>query len=107
MSLDQKVRAAIAKHSTPALRDEIEYHLEIDREEPIDLYTILNDISDREDDNESRTFQRPLRKIFIELGVYIPKTDEQIRNTVTLGGKKYAFQMDGTKYDFNKHPTRR
>lgn len=103
--LNDHIRALMLRFATPALRDEFEYHLEIDREDDeLNLYGILNDIDDREADNQSRKLIKPLRQIYIALGVYRPVSDEELARTVTTGGRKYAFQQAGQKYTFDKHP---
>ena len=105
--LQTRTSEAITRYTTPALDDEIQYHLDIDHEDDWtdSLYQILLDIEDRELDNGGRKLLTPLRRIFIELGVYRAISDAEIRNTQTLpGGRKFDFQLDGQKYTFDKHP---
>lgn len=118
MTILDTVNDAFEKHANNELREEVEYLLDIDAEEQreSDLYRAILDAEDNftdwlrfgdgSDRKLARRGMKAARLVLIELGVYKPISEEQIRNTVTMGGRKaYDFTIAGVKYVFDKHLT--
>ena len=109
MNLTEKnnlVRAALAEVNSKALNDEIDYFIEIDKEEvrDPDYYDALSQANDRGEEWNDRQLVVPSRRALIILGVVKVATEEQLARTETLGNrKKYWFKLDGKKYQFDTH----
>jgi hypothetical protein len=109
MTLDEMnrtIKTALALLNNKALNEEVEHFLYIDDDEqrPRDYYDALCQAEQLAEYNNERKVLTPARTILISLGVYVVVTEEQLANTMTLGGgKKYAFQLGGLKYNFEKH----
>ena len=107
MTINDQVKAALAKFANPDLLEEIEHYLCIDDDEqrPHDYYDALDQAADRAEEWKTTATLKAARRCLVELGVYRSVTEEQLRRTQTLGGqRKYAFQLDKIKYQFNAHP---
>ena len=107
---NEKVHAALVKVASPALWQEIEHYLSIDDDEnrPRDYYDALDQAHDLAEDLRDRKVYVPCRRALVALNVFVVITDEQIHNTITLGGSRvkcYDFKLDGLKYVFDKHIT--
>lgn len=102
---NNRVAAAINEVNSIALYDEIEYRIELQKDEghKLDYYTALNDAEQMAEDYQDRALLTAARKALIKLGVYRAMTETQLANTFTSGGKNYAFKMDGKKYAFERH----
>lgn len=100
------VEAAIKAVNCKALNDEVEHFLRANTEEgeALDYYSAIDQAHDIAIDVNDRKVIKSVRLVLIALGVYRVITDEQIRNTVTIGnGPKFSFSLNKTKYIFEDH----
>ena len=95
----------IIQMAGPELKEEIEYQLDIEREEgeSYDIVDAFEDIEDRADEDPTfhpRQLVKNVRKIAINLGMYKEISDDELRAIASTAGKKYSFILDGKKYIF-------
>jgi hypothetical protein len=102
---------ALLAATTGELRAEIQYLVDLDRDDaedpagPYDMVDAFRDILDRVDEPEYATpaFRRDVRRLAVALGVYRVVTDRELARTVVSRGPKYDFKLDGRKYVFERH----
>lgn len=105
---NEKVRAELGMLESAALNEEIEHFLSVDSEEgrAFDYYDALDQAYDLAEYHSDRKVLVPARRVLCRLGVYRTISEDEIRNTVSLGrGRKYDFQLDGVKWVFDNHLT--
>lgn len=105
------INAQIEAFSDPEFRSELAHHLSIEeREYAYDAISALYDIEDRAETGlrerpsveEAKTLRRLLRiarEALIGIGVYRAMTEEDIANTYSSSGSKWAFRLNGTAYE--------
>lgn len=104
-----KLESAIEQFATQEAKDEITFRLELQAEGedaedgPPDLYLAVSDACDWAEEYGRRAMLSSLRKALIACGVYREVSDDDLKNTMTLGGKNYDFKLDGKKYNFHDH----
>lgn len=93
------------------LREEVSYHVHsVDREYPYDEVCAILDIEERYEEalryereasvkKECRHLLNEARSVLIELGYYRVLTQEEIDNTWSSSGVKWAFKRNGVAYD--------
>jgi hypothetical protein len=101
--------AIITSMAIPELMEELNYLLELDREEPeegqapYDLWYAFDDAYDQFESNGTSNYPRKMvenfRDISIALQWYQEVTEEELERTISTH-KKYAFKYKGKKYDF-------
>jgi len=86
--------------SRPALREEINWKLDVDRDYEYDLVdAFLEVVSDLDDGvGHSRTVLRQAREVLIEIGICRSVTEEELSRIFITKGKPYDFRLKGTKY---------
>lgn len=109
VSNSREARLAIEAVDRKELNEEIEYRLELQRENEDnedDFDDWLLALLDAEEFAEntlsgydkSRTLLTACRRALIKLGKYRVITAGELARTQTLGGKKFDFQLGGKKY---------
>jgi hypothetical protein len=103
MENEMKTTEQIIRDSaSPMLLQEVDDYLEMAIEEQWESVTCLEDafreISDRSDQDGWENFVKPVRKVHIALGEYVPISEEDIAMTWCSSGKAWDFKMDGIKY---------
>lgn len=108
----EAARLAIESVAHKELSDEIEYRLELQRENPdndddFDNYMLaLMDSEEFAENTESRVLLNKCRRALIALGHYRIITPGELARIQTFGGrKKYDFQLSGKRYVWTKTPT--
>jgi hypothetical protein len=102
------VRDKVPHEMSAPLEEEIAYQLGVDREEPEPGETpygrddAIQWLMQNCDDpgNPAYRFRRELADFGIEIGIYQPMTENQMRSVVTTGKKKYDFARGEFYYHF-------
>ena len=102
---NQSVRDALALHPDKGLSDEIEHFLFIDDDEERDrdVYDALEQAHDLAVEHSDRKMMKAARLVLIELGYFRTISEDELRRTQTLGGKKFDFTLKGQKYVWSHH----
>ena len=101
---NKETRLAIEQVAHKELTDEIEYRLELQREntdnnDGDDWYLALMDAEEFAENTESRVLLNKCRRALIALGKYKIITPGELARIQTFGGrKKFDFQLSGQKY---------
>ena len=104
---------AIETYATNEAKEEIEYRLALQKEDieygesndPPNLYLAYSDTYEWAQEHGLRAMLTSLRRVAIATGVYREVTDDELARTTVMGGKAYEFKLDGTKYEFDRHPS--
>ena len=94
----------VLENLTQGAREEFDFIM--DGLEDGDNNTAFDDLVTKIDDGTSelsRSDITSIRKAAIDLGIYRPITDQELANTVTLGGKKFDFTLNKQKYVWDKN----
>ena len=83
----------INQSSDSELKSELEYHLEIDREDDYDLADALDDAQTFAEDNDERKMLKAIRLILIEAGFYVEAPEK------TDVGRDTRFTVNNIKYE--------
>jgi hypothetical protein len=100
--LIQRLQAGIPTE----LVEEMAYYMDIDHSDwaveegqPYDLADAFSDVMDIAESNMDRRMTNIIRRILIDVGYYIPMTEEEVAGTATMGGtQKWDFKMGGIPY---------
>lgn len=106
---DQQIEI-IKKLAIKEVMDEINYFLELDREDPepdehqYGMMDAFDDVWTQFDENGaaqySRKYAENMRDLVIAIQWYQEITEEELDRTIVSHGKKYAFKHKGKKYVF-------
>ena len=101
--------AIITRMAIPDMMTELNYLIELDREEPeegedpYDIWYAFDDALQQFEENGASKYPRKMaenfRDISIAIGWYQEVTEEELERTISTH-KKYAFKYKGKKYDF-------
>lgn len=96
----QTLDSSISKNAPAELTDELEFMME-GMEVP-DKGLAFDELFDLIDEGEMpKKLLKPARKIGIDVGMFREVPEEELKRTVSMGGKSFDFAMDGKKYKFN------
>lgn len=107
-----KVKEAVEKFFSPAMKEDFEYALDIVLEDEDfddgtertytdrEAFVYVADILDSDSGPKLRTMQTRLLRAEIALGLFEPMTNEQYENAQVLGGRKSSVypELDGQRY---------
>lgn len=81
------------------MRDELSYLVnDVEHEGDYDIVDAFIDIEALAEDEETPFLRAECRRILIDVGLYVPMTSEEIRNTVTTQRHPWFFKRKGIAY---------